>query len=118
MSAKVLYIDDEKDLLELASTFFEDESVELDTTWDFNEALRLLKENDYSVVISDVNMPTGSGIDIFRFLEENNFKGKRILVSGDKDKNPDEIRKLYDVAICKPIDFLALIDQVKEFLAL
>lgn len=113
--ARILYIDDETDLLELASSFFEDENLPLQTTSDFNEALSLLKQNTYDLVITDAKMPTGSGYDLINFLrKDSNFKGKIILATGSLQEAGGNVG--YDIVVQKPIDFLQLIDTVKSML--
>ncbi len=113
----ILYVDDERDLLELATTFFEEENLPLDIAADVNEALELIRKKNYDLIISDVRMPSGSGIDMIATARaENKFSGKFILVSGDL-KSQDEGKKAgCDLMMNKPLDFFALIDSVKELL--
>ncbi len=115
--ARILYIDDEVDLLDLASSFFEDEGLPIETTTNFDEALTLIRNKDYDLIISDAKMPTGSGYELIKIIKsENCFKGKIILVTGNLE-DPTEIQKLgYDTMIYKPIKFQELIETVKELL--
>lgn len=117
MNMNILYVDDEKDLLELASSFFEDENVPLDTSHDFHQALELIRNKRYDLIISDVRMPSGSGLELIaKAREEGKFSGKFILVSGDL-KSQDEAKKAgCDLMMNKPLDFFALIDSVRELL--
>jgi DNA-binding response OmpR family regulator len=113
----ILYVDDERDLLELASTFFEDENLPLDTAGDIHEALELIRKKKYDLIISDVRMPSGSGIDmIVTARAENKFNGKFILVSGDIKSQAEGKKAGCDLMMNKPIDFFTLIDSVKELL--
>lgn len=113
----ILYVDDERDLLELAATFFEDEKLPLDTAADVNEALELIRNKNYDLIISDVRMPSGSGIDmIAKAREEKKFSGKFILVSGDLKSQSEGKKAGCDLMMSKPIDFFALIDSVRELL--
>lgn len=113
--ARIIYIDDEVDLLELASSFFEDESLPIETCSDFNEALSLLKSNEYDLVITDAKMPTGSGYDLIKFLKSDaSFKGKIVLATGSLQDAGNSLG--YDVVVQKPIDFMNLIDTAKRLL--
>lgn len=113
MNMKVLYIDDEVDLLDIARGFFEDENIEIDTCSDFHEALKLAEGNVYDVIISDANMPSGSGFDLFRILRnEMNYTGKLIIATGDLQKKDSMEVHGYDMAVYKPIDFFELIESV------
>jgi CheY-like chemotaxis protein len=117
MSPRILYIDDEVDLVELASSFFEDEGLPIDSCTTFHDALERVRNNKYDLIISDVHMPTGSGHELRSIItKEKLFQGKFILVTGsgsDLENQND-----YDLIIYKPLDFQELIIQVKKLLSL
>lgn len=114
---RILYIDDETDLLDLAASFFEDEGLPIETVSDFDEALKLIRANAYDVIISDAKMPSGSGFDLFKIIKtEGHFKGKSILVTGDLDNHTEANKHGFDLVIYKPIKFQELIDTVKSML--
>lgn len=117
MNMKVLYIDDEVDLLDIAKGFFEDENVEIDVCSDFHEAIKFAEQNEYDVIISDANMPSGSGFELFKILRnEMNYTGKLIIATGDLQKKDSKEIHGYDMAVYKPIDFFELIDSVKKLI--
>jgi len=115
MKARVLYIDDEVDLLELAASFFEEDNLPIETCSDFNQALDLIRNHQFDIIISDAKMPTGSGHELFALIKkENLFHGKSILVTGHLEESEQEVN--YDLIIYKPIQFQDLIDTVKKML--
>ena len=112
---RVLYIDDEVDLLDLAASFFEDENLPIDTCSDFDEALALIRQNQYDLIISDAKMPSGSGYELFQIIKrEDHFKGKVILVTGNLDGPAKDMG--FDLIIYKPVKFQELVETVKGFL--
>jgi len=115
--ARILYIDDEVDLLDLAASFFEDENLPIETCSDFDEAISMIRKNTYDLIISDAKMPSGSGFELFKIIKkENLFHGKIILVTGNLE-NPSESHSLgYDMVIYKPIKFQDLVEKVKSLL--
>lgn len=115
--ARILYIDDEVDLLDLAASFFEDEDLPIETCSDFDEAISMIRKNTYDLIISDAKMPSGSGFELFKIIKkENLFNGKIILVTGNLE-NPSESHNLgYDMVIYKPIKFQDLVEKVKGIL--
>jgi DNA-binding response OmpR family regulator len=117
MTARILYIDDEIDLLDLASSFFEDEDLPIDTTSNFDEALSLIRSNEYDLIISDAKMPSGSGFELFKIIKsEYLFKGKVILVTGNLESQ-DQCKDLgFDLVVYKPIQFQELVETVKSLL--
>lgn len=119
-SPRILYIDDETDLLDLAATFFEEENLPIETCSEFHEALNLIRNNKYDLIISDAKMPTGSGPELFRIVRsDGTYKGKIIMVTGNiEDFGSDQSRSGYDLVIYKPIRFQELVAKVKEMLSL
>lgn len=118
-STRILYIDDELDLLDLAKTFFADESLPIDICSTFDEALLKVRQNQYDLIISDAKMPTGSGYELCKIIRsEGIFVGKIILVTGNVENLGDEEKTGYDLIIYKPIRFQDLVDKVKSLLSL
>ncbi len=65
---KVLLVDDEPDFLKQAKIFLERENdrLEVETAYSPEEALGMLKENDYGGVISDYQMPETTGLEFLK----------------------------------------------------
>ena len=117
MSARILYIDDEKEILCLASNYFDDENLSLETAFNFEDALTLIRKNKYDLIISDAIMPSGSGLELIKMIRlEKLFTGKVILVTGDIQIQGHDKEFGYDLILYKPIDFEELINTVKTLL--
>ena len=113
--ARILYIDDEIDLLDLAASFFEDENLPIETCSNFNQAVELVLKNKYDLIISDAKMPTGSGYELFQLIKkETAFTGKIILVTGNLDE--PALKLGFDLIIYKPVKFQELVQTVKKLL--
>lgn len=69
---RVLFLDDEPDILKQAKIFLEseDERLEVETCLTVEDALELLKERNYDVVVSDYQMPEADGIEFLRIVRE------------------------------------------------
>ena len=115
---KILYVDDEEDLLLLAQSFFEDENLSLDISADFEQAIEKIHLNNYDVVITDAKMPKGSGQELVKRIKSNpqKFKGKFILVTGNIDPEDVKSKSDFDLVIYKPIHFQELVETVKSLL--
>jgi DNA-binding NtrC family response regulator len=71
MTQRILIIDDEVDMLMLLRMIIEDNTdFEVETTNSPTIAIKLFREEDYDLVITDLKMPGLDGMDIF-----DEFKG-------------------------------------------
>ena len=67
----ILIIDDEKGLLEVLNVVFRKEGYEVKTAASGPEALDILNNNSVDLVITDIRMPHLSGMEILRYVKEN-----------------------------------------------
>ena len=67
---RILVVDDEERMLQLLDKLLTGEGYEVRTASSAGEALRILGETDYNLVISDVRMPGMDGMSLLRSLGE------------------------------------------------
>ncbi|WP_239700527.1 response regulator [Massilia sp. 9096] len=80
---KVLVVDDEEDLAEMAAALLEARGLEVLVAYSAHEALRLLQENgDIDALFSDVVMPGMTGLQLAEAVTEMYPKVKVVLASG------------------------------------
>ncbi|MFH1349452.1 MAG: response regulator [Pseudomonadota bacterium] len=66
MAERILVIDDEVDMLMLLRMIIEDNTdFEVETTNSPSEGIKLIKEKDFDLVITDLKMPGMDGIELF-----------------------------------------------------
>lgn len=115
--AKILYIDDEHELLNLASSFFEEENLPIDTCSSFTEALVKIRSGNYELIISDARMPSGGGRELLALIKSEKLTCKNfILITGNPDFILDTEKDLFDLVLFKPFNFSDLIDKVRTIL--
>jgi CheY-like chemotaxis protein len=115
---RILYVDDESDLLMLASSFFADESLPIETCSSIPEALQRIKQSSYDLIISDACLPSGTGQELLTKLRtENLFSGKFILVTGNLDHD-NLSEQGCDLVLFKPLRLQELVEQAKKILSL
>ena len=61
--ARILVVDDERSMQECLEIFFRREGYHVVTAGDLDTARAHLEEDEFDVVITDIQMPGGSGLD-------------------------------------------------------
>ena len=121
---KLLIVDDEQDVQWLFEKRFrrEQRSGELDMHFAYSgeEALTLLQQarmNDLKLVMTDINMPGTSGIDLLKIIKEE-YPGLPVIVITAYDDAKNRMaayRNGADDYINKPIDFVKLKEKLMKY---
>ncbi|MBI2602214.1 MAG: response regulator [Deltaproteobacteria bacterium] len=115
-----MIVDDEIALCEILVSEFESEGFDCLTAYSGNGALEILKNENrkIDVIISDVRMPDGTGVDLITKVKNNNPAVPIMLfVSGFSELSIREALHLGAIALFpKPFDFDKLLKKVKECL--
>jgi len=82
LTRKVLIVDDNINMSALLGDILEVFQCQSTQADDGEEALRLLKEDEYDLIITDMRMPKMSGLDLLRFVKDNYPKLPVVVVSG------------------------------------
>ncbi len=69
---KILVVDDEEGITDLAEAFLSIEGFKVYTAASCKEAFEILKSGGFQAIISDIKMPEMSGIDFIRKLKDDN----------------------------------------------
>lgn len=80
--AKILIVDDEPHMRLLVSTMLKSDKHELCMAEDGNNAMEMLKEGNFDVMITDLVMPTKNGIDLIMEIKQTSPSLKIIAMSG------------------------------------
>ncbi len=113
---KVLIADDEPDIREIISDWFSHLGCFVATAPNGAMALELLAGEPYQVLISDVRMPGGSGMELVSELGARGIRVPAILfISGYSDINLEEVHALGVEAIlqkpCLRTDLIAAVER-------
>ena len=107
-ASRVLYVDDEPSLCRaFARLFREDAGLTVSTVSSPEEALVMLGQNNFDVIVSDLRMPGMSGIELLASARRQSPDARRLLVSGYADFNSalDAINEVgIDRLLTKPWD--------------
>lgn len=118
--AKILIVEDEKAIRNVLKNILseEDKSFEVEEAENGKQAIDLLGQQDFDVVLCDIKMPGVDGIEVLDYARENHPDTAVIMISGhgDLDTAVDSMKKgAYDY-ISKPPDLNRLLTTVRRAL--
>lgn len=87
MDVKILVVDDDEDSRNLIANVLHEFGYDVNSAGDLNNAIKLLKDIKYEIVITDKNMPgnndnTEGGMDLLRFIKNESPETEVIMVTG------------------------------------
>jgi len=114
--AKLLFVDDEEELISALVERLELRGIDAKGVTSGDEALQLLREEQFDVVVIDVKMPGIGGLDVLRTISRRYPDIKVILMTGHGSSEDSEIgRRLGAVAyLQKPVDLEDLLATVHK----
>src|SRR5664280_2507379 len=113
---KILIIEDEKELVVAIKKFLETEGFLVETAYTFYEAEDSLSSYIYDIIILDLTLPGGSGLDLIKLIKDMNRKAGLLIVSA-KNSLDDKITGLdmgADDYITKPFHLAELNSRIKS----
>lgn len=117
MNIRVLVVDDERLIVKGIKFSLEQEGWEVDAAYDGEEALNLVKNGKYDVMILDVMLPKYDGLEVCQLVRE--FSNIPIIMLTAKGEDMDKIMGLEygaDDYVTKPFNILELKARIKAIL--
>lgn len=115
---KLLIVEDERDLNYAMTKALRKEGYASDSAYDGEEALKFLHENEYDLVLLDLNLPKIDGIEVLKRIRETDQKTRVIIVSA-RSEIDDRVLGLNLGAndyVIKPFDFKELEARIRTSL--
>ena len=113
---KILIIEDEKELAGVIKKFLEPEGFIFETAFSYFEAEDSLASFNYDIIILDLTLPGGNGLDLIKLIKERNKQAGLLIVSA-KNSLDDKVRGLdmgADDYITKPFHLAELNSRIKS----
>lgn len=113
---KFLLVDDDLMMLEVLKELLSETGANIDTSENGQEGFQKFSQNNYDLIISDIQMPKLNGVEFLKKVRQINFSSpKFILLTGFSSYSRDEVAKLgADSLINKPFEFDDFVDEVKS----
>jgi DNA-binding response OmpR family regulator len=115
--AKVLVIDDDKDINNLFKIYLEHHDFQVDSYTDPVDALYYFKKDEYDLILLDLKMPKIDGIAMFYALKNRDDKAIICLTTADisyLQQLKEKIPNIEKYVIHKPILLRNLKDKLNE----
>jgi PAS domain S-box-containing protein len=114
----ILVIDDEKNVCEIMDEFLSMEGYTVLTARNGTEGVKLLDREAYDVVITDLNMPDITGLDVAEYVKKKSPRTSVIILTGwgNESNELEQCTALIERVIAKPVDFNYLRETLHEVL--
>ena len=113
---KILIIEDEKDLLEAMAGYLTLQGMLCETASTFFKAEDSLSAYNYDIIILDLTLPDGNGLDLISLIKEKNSKAGLLIVSA-RNSLDDKVKGLdlgADDYITKPFHLAELNSRIRS----
>ena len=117
MAKRVLVVDDEKLIVKGIKFSLEQDDMKVDCAYDGEEALEMVKQNEYDVMLLDIMLPKMSGLEVCQQIRE--FSDVPIIMLTAKGDDMDKILGLEygaDDYITKPFNILEVKARIKAIM--
>lgn len=117
MAKRVLVVDDEKLIVKGIRFSLEQDGMEVDTAFDGEEALAMINEKEYDMVLLDLMLPKMDGLEVCQNIR--GFSDVPIIIITAKSEDMDKIMGLEygaDDYITKPFNILEVKARIKAIL--
>jgi DNA-binding response OmpR family regulator len=115
---KVLIIEDEVELLIAISNYLIKENYVCELAKTFHDAIKKIDLYEYDIILLDIGLPDGNGLDLLPSIKKYNLKAGLIIISA-KNSLDDKIKGLdkgADDYITKPFQLSELNSRIKALL--
>lgn len=114
---RVLVVDDEKLLVKGIKFNLENDGYQVDTAYDGAQALSMIKEQKYDIIILDLMLPEVNGLEVCRKIRENS--NVPVIMLTAKSEGVDKLIGFEygaDDYVTKPFDILELKARIRAIL--
>lgn len=113
---KILVAEDDTQLQTLMHDFFSKFHTSFTIASNGNEALAILQNNQFDILLTDIVMPDMDGIELIKNVNKKYPQLKIIVISANaKMKYLDELQELhYHEFMTKPFDIMKLLDMINK----
>jgi len=115
---KILWTDDEIEVLKPHILFLEEKGYDIDTCSNGNDTIDLVKQNSYDIIFLDENMPGLSGIETLRLIKEVRTDIPIVMITKSEEEDLMEAAIGSEIAdyLIKPVKPTQILLVIKKIL--
>ena len=115
---EILIVEDRKELAQAISIALRMAGFNVDTVYSYSASLKFIENKVYDVIIADLMLPDGSGVDVVRMAKKKSPGTKAIIISGYRPEGitVEKINKHAEAFLSKPFTMSSLLETLKNVL--
>lgn len=114
----VLVVDDDPDLCANLWDLLRERGYRMAIAHDEAEAVRRLREHDFTVVLIDMKLPRGDGCQVFRRVRQSNPLARTVVITGHRVEMDPVVQRVVkegaDAVCYKPFDVPRLLSTLEQ----
>ncbi len=111
----ILFVEDHQDTAEVMSGILRSQGYLVQTCATVSEATRLARENNFDLILSDVGLPDGTGIDLIRAIRLHSTVPAIALTGFGMDQDIASFRDAgFNVHLTKPVNLQRLLIAIND----
>lgn len=111
----ILFVEDHQDTAEVMSGILRSQGYLVQTCATVSEATRLARENHFDLILSDVGLPDGTGIDLIRAIRLHSTVPAIALTGFGMDQDIASFREAgFNVHLTKPVNLQRLLIAIND----
>ncbi len=111
---RILVIDDEQEICEMVTKALTRNGYEVITAYNIQDAYRLIRDEAWDLVITDVMIPYVGGFELAEAIKTSSSSTPVIMMTGMSEEVLKATVNKADLVISKPFDSADLVKAVKE----
>jgi PAS domain S-box-containing protein len=114
---RILLVEDNKDTLRSLTRILGQRGHEVRPAGRLSEAMAALDEGAYDLLLSDIELPDGTGLELMRSLAPKAVRGIAMSGYGSEDDIQESQAAGYDEHLTKPVDIRRLEEAIRRVMA-
>src|SRR6476646_432551 len=104
-SVSILLVEDHKDSREILANLLAHCGYEVSTAANMQDALTLINDLRFEILVCDIGLPDGSGLDLVAEAKKRQAWKKTVALTAHDDQSTIGLRAGFDEFLTKPFDF-------------